>query len=447
MSNIFNRCRSNSNSTQLAPVFFLSRFEHAGLHRFLSGERSDFSGFEFIHSKEMRCGRCRWQDRSFSSCVFHLTFVRRLERRQFFSLPPSRSLFAVFTRERREEKAERKRKQSPCDSCSLVCSVFPLSRLSPFFARFSRSRSLSLVCCFSHSVVRVCALVCLSLDAFAAVLCLVHHIYSTFVCLSTGAAIHFPHHCIFPSRRRCCCITDGARQCPLLVLIYYSLLYWSSNDEVGCKSKMVDVFSYHSVENPIVFFRTFLHLGRTSITIMSPFASYRVVRMVCRPICRFNTLLFQCTRRILPLLGTKIPCERIFDRRTCIEFANNISKNPVLTSWATGPKYSNRNRYPLSSTWRFSIKWLPIKINCKNRIKPSRKLTLPFTPVILISTEERWNRSWRWIWKVAMSKPVWLQPAHQRQRAMPRRRTPRIQPTKLSHRLWWTRLPWIITKR
>ena len=178
---------------------------------------------------------------------------------------------------------------------------------------------------------------------------------------------------------------------------------------------------------------------------MSPYASYRVAPMVCRPIQRFNTSLFRCTRRILPLLGTRIPCERIFARHTCIECANSTSRNPVSTTWAMEPKYSNRNHYPLSSTWKFSTKWLPIKINCKNRTRQSRKPTLPFTPVIPISTEERWNRYWTWIWRVAMSKLVWPQPPTHRPRPTPRHRNPLIQPTKPSHHSWWTRLRWIIT--
>lgn len=66
----------------------------------------------------------------------------------------------------------------------------------------------------------------------------------------------FPHRCIFPSRRRFC-ITDGARQCPLLVLIYYSLLSRSSNNEAKCKSKMVDIISYQNKNILSLFQGTF----------------------------------------------------------------------------------------------------------------------------------------------------------------------------------------------
>ena len=104
----------------------------------------------------------------------------------------------------------------------------------------------------------------------------------------------FPHRCIFPSRRRFC-ITDGARQCPLLVLIYYSLFSRSSNNEVGCKSKMVDVFSYHN----------FSYLGRISL-IMIHYVLYKDVQMEFTAIHLYNVLLYQYMWQILLQLGIRI---------------------------------------------------------------------------------------------------------------------------------------------
>ena len=223
-------------------------------------QRVDARQIIVILFDQMTCARCWWQNSSSSSVVFHLTFVRRLGRRQFLSLPLSLYVCVCYVHKRTSSRGEREKKKTVAVRfwfVGVLClaSLFLFSSPASFL---SFSPCLSHFLSFAVFLILLCALVCLSLDALAAaVLCLVHHIYSTFVCLSTGAAIHFPHHCIFPSRRRCCCITDGARQCPLLVLIYYSLLYWSSNNEVGCKSKMVAVFSYHSVENRIFSFDHF----------------------------------------------------------------------------------------------------------------------------------------------------------------------------------------------
>lgn len=133
-------------------------------------------------------------------------------------------LSAQLYRTQRKEKCRRREEKYPSSCYSRVICLH-VSHFSPFF---------------SNSFI----LLCVRVSIVVVVVVVVYPPHLLEVSLPLYWCRHsFPHRCIFPSRRRFC-ITDGARQCPLLVLIYYSLLSRSSNNEAKCKSRMVDIISY-----------------------------------------------------------------------------------------------------------------------------------------------------------------------------------------------------------
>ena len=102
MSNIFHQCRSRSTSTYQArfafvlartcldyrstPILIWKEIRLRVASKTHEYQRVGLAEILVILFDQLRYARYRWQISSSSSFLFHLTVVRRLDRRQFFSL-------------------------------------------------------------------------------------------------------------------------------------------------------------------------------------------------------------------------------------------------------------------------------------------------------------------------------------------------------------------------